>query len=212
MNITFKCPKYRKKISEQAKARWKNPKYRKKVSKAIKLAQNRPEVRKRNSERAKIIFNQPEMKKKNSERMNKLWADPEHIRKFLKATNKRPTYPESIFDEMTPEIVRYVGNRAWWRKLEDGKNHNPDFKVTGQNKVIEIFGDYWHKGEDPQELIDLYALAGLDCLVFWESEIYENPEQVIEKVDDFIGETHRIDTPLLKIHENGLFVQRKAKP
>lgn len=124
---------------------------------------------------------------KSKVRMKKLWQNPEYVKLFFKATKKRPTKPEKVFDEMTPDIIRYTGNRAWWRKLNDGKNHNADFKVTGQNKVIEIFGDYWHKGENPQNLIDLYAQAGLDCLIFWEREIYDNPKGVLNKVEGFIS-------------------------
>jgi len=121
--------------------------------------------------------------------------------KILKATSKRPTNPENVFNEMTPKAVRYTGNRAWWRTLPNGKNKNPDFKITGQNKVIEIFGDYWHKGQNPQELIDLYKQAGLDCLVFWEHEVYNNQEQILEKVNQFIdlkGENHEIQTTSLR--------------
>jgi len=70
---------------------------------------------------------------------------------LLRTIKKRPTNPEKLFDEMTPDIIRYVGNRAWWRLLPNGKYKNPDFKITGQNKVIEIFGDYWHRGENPQD-------------------------------------------------------------
>ncbi len=129
-----------------------------------------------------------ETRRKKSQTMIKIWQNPEYIKKTLKATNRKPTNPEKMFNEMTPDIIRYTGNRAWWRKLDDGKNHNPDFKITGQNKVVEIFGDYWHRNDEPQELIDLYAQAGLECLVFWEKEIYENPEQIKEKVNNFISQ------------------------
>ena len=47
----------------------------------------------------------------------------------------------------------------------------PDFLSTnGQRKVIEVFGDYWHKGEDPQGRIDAFAKLGFKCLVIWEHE------------------------------------------
>jgi len=131
---------------------------------------------------------------KNKVHMKKLWQNPETVKLFFKATKKRPTNPEKIFDEMTPDVIRYTGNRAWWRKLDDGKHHNPDFKITGQNKVVEIFGDYWHRNDDPQELIDLYAQAGLDCLVFWEKEVYKNPEQIKERVNNFIQKPGKFDT------------------
>lgn len=128
-----------------------------------------------------------ETRRKNRVATKELWQNPEYVKKVLKATNRRPTNPEIAFDKMTADIIRYTGNGSWWRKLDDGKHHNPDFKITGQNKVIEVFGDYWHRGEDPQELIELYALVGLDCLIFWEHEIYNQPEIVLDQVNQFIS-------------------------
>ena len=201
--IQMNRPGIKKRIGKQSKKRWGNPEYRKKMIEAQKAAQNRPEMKKRKSElmkkrlsipenkrmiyeAQKIAVSNPEHRKRNSERMKKSWQDPEYVEKALKGINKRPTYPEKVFNEMTPDAIRYTGNRAWWRKLDDGKHHNPDFKVTGQDKVIEIYGDYWHRNDDPQELIDLYKQAGLGCLIFWEHEIYNQQEMVLERVDQFI--------------------------
>ena len=125
-------------------------------------------------------------KAEHSTRMRNWWKDPEFRKKLLKCKNTRPTKPEMVFDEMTPEIIRYVGDGSWWRTLPNGKHKNPDFKVTGQDKVIEVFGDYWHRNDDPQEIIDLYNEGGLDCLVIWENEIYKQPDIVLEKSIEFI--------------------------
>jgi len=131
-------------------------------------------------------------KRKRIQTSKENWQDPEYIENVLKAIDRRPTNPEKAFDEMTPDIIRYTGNRAWWRKLPNGKNKNPDFKITGQNKVIEIWDgypgkEYWHRGQNPQELINLYAQAGLECLIFWEHEIYNQPQMVVNKVCEFIS-------------------------
>lgn len=119
--------------------------------------------------------------------MKELWTDPGYRNKMLKASSRKPTRPEIKFNEITPKTVYYVGNHAWWRKLPNGKYKNPDFKITNQNKVIEIFGNYWHRGEDPQKLIKLYAQVGLECLIIWENEIYQQPQGVINKVYEFIS-------------------------
>jgi len=47
--------------------------------------------------------------------------------------------------------------------------------------LIELFGDYWHRDQDPQKRIDHFARYGYKCLVIWEKEL-DNPNQVIEKV------------------------------
>jgi hypothetical protein len=106
------------------------------------------------------------------------WANPEYVKKTLASFNIRPTRPEKIFDAMTPENICYTGDGSWWYVLPNGQHKNPDFKVKDQNKVIEIFGDYWHRNDDPQDLIDLYGAIGLGCLVIWEHEIYNDPEGV----------------------------------
>jgi len=155
-------------------------------SEAQKISKNRPEFKERRRKLSKKLWLNLEYRKKTSKAMKQLWTNPEYVKKILKARKRRPSKPEKMLDKMTPLCICYVGNRAWWRKLNDGKYHNPDFKVTGQNKIIEVFGDYWHRNDDPQKLIDLYAQVGLDCLIFWESEIYNYPNEVIEKVDSFI--------------------------
>jgi len=101
-------------------------------------------------------------------------------------TNLKPTRPERIFDSITPKSVKYVGDGNKWIKLENGQYKNPDFVVNGQKKIIEVFGDYWHRNDNPQNLIDLYIQVGLKCLVIWEKEIYKNSEQVKERVGNFI--------------------------
>ncbi len=48
----------------------------------------------------------------------------------------------------------------------------PDFvNVNGQKKLIELYGDFWHKGQDPQVRINYFKTFGWDTLVIWESEL-----------------------------------------
>lgn len=58
----------------------------------------------------------------------------------------------------------------------------PDYLNTdGQKKLIELFGDYWHQGQDPQERIDYFSQYGFQTLIIWESEL-GNPARVEEKL------------------------------
>jgi len=129
-----------------------------------------------------------ETRERMSKRSIKLWQDPEFIDKWMKGINRKPTRPEDIFNDLTPECVRYVGDGQWWRPTKKKHARNPDFKVTGQNKVIEIYGDYWHRNHDPEDIIQEYKEVGLDCLVFWEHEVYEDTERILEEVNEFIKE------------------------
>jgi len=121
----------------------------------------------------------------------KRWENKEFAKRVLKAQRRgaeiRPTKPEKLFDEITHTNIYYTGNGEFWISFKNGRHKNPDFKVAGQRKVIEIFGDYWHKGENPQDLINLYKQTDFKCLIFWEHEIYNDLDNVLKRVDNFIS-------------------------
>jgi hypothetical protein len=61
----------------------------------------------------------------------------------------------------------------------------PDFiNCNGEKKIIELFGDYWHLGENPQERIDEFKPFGFDTLVIWEKEL-KNANGLKEKLLNF---------------------------
>lgn len=180
--------------SQKGRIAWNKGKKCPQISKAIKgripwnINIPRTEEVKRKISKSHIL-----LQKKCSEELKEIlrksskrnWQNPEFVKKVMKQQNRRPTNPEKIFNEITPDDVRYTGDRNWWRKTKK-QYRNPDFKITGQNKVIEIYGDYWHRNNKPKDLIQEYKEIGLDCLVFWESEIYKEPERILEEVNDFI--------------------------
>lgn len=125
----------------------------------------------------------------DKERLRKIslanWKDPAYVKKVLDGFCFRPSRPEKVFQKFAIENVYYTGDGTWWKKLANGKYKNPDFKVKGQDKVIEIYGKYWHRNDDPQDLIGAYRGVGLDCLVIQEKEIYDNPEDVRSRAIQF---------------------------
>ncbi len=102
------------------------------------------------------------------------------------AIQQRPNVPalmlEDLINHILPNKYSYVGD---WAIFIGGIN--PDFiSNDGENKVIEMFGDHWHKGENPQERIDKFAEQGLDCLVIWEHELWEESlEELVKKILEF---------------------------
>ena len=54
-------------------------------------------------------------------------------------------------------------------------------------KVVEVFGDYWHRGEDTRIIEAQYAESGFGCLVVWESELMDDPVSVSEKIGLFLA-------------------------
>jgi hypothetical protein len=115
-----------------------------------------------------------------------------------------PNLLEQFFGTLNPEVF-YTGRGSFWRWLPKiGQHKNPDFIVPGPDserpnlnvsKVIEVFGDYWHSvkftnmanDEHEEELVSAYADVGLQCKVFWESEIKTTPEAVRAKVLAFLA-------------------------
>jgi len=128
------------------------------------------------------------MRAVNSKKIKEKWKESGYREKVLKRLGQRPSKPEKVFDGFTPQVVRYVGNGQWWRTLSNGKHKNPDFKVSGQNKVIEVFGgrDFFHTKGEAQDLIKKYKQIGIDCLIIWEDEIYNHPDLVLDKTIDFL--------------------------
>ena len=101
--------------------------------------------------------------------------------------HRRPTGPELLMAKFLPSAIRYVGDGSFYCWIPSlRRNRNPDFKVAGQPKVIELFGDFWHRFDKPADIIAQYAEAGLACLVVWERELMDDPVDVIERCVRFM--------------------------
>jgi G:T-mismatch repair DNA endonuclease (very short patch repair protein) len=48
----------------------------------------------------------------------------------------------------------------------------------------ELYGDYWHKGQNPQDRIDMFKPFGFDTLVIWEKEL-KDMGAVTERIQEF---------------------------
>lgn len=79
----------------------------------------------------------------------------------------------SLIDSACPSQYRFAGDASF--RIA---NLYPDFvNINGKKKLIEAFGDYYHKGENPQNKIDKYAEFGFDCLVIWEKDLAERTDK-----------------------------------
>lgn len=88
----------------------------------------------------------------------------------------------SILCQLYPGQWAFVGD---WSMILAGKN--PDFvNRNGKKLIIELFGDYWHQGENPQVRIDTFARYGFRTLVIWESEL-KKPAILTDKIRKFVG-------------------------
>ena len=98
--------------------------------------------------------------------------------------NKVETRLGKLIEFACPGEYAYTGNGSI---LVCG--YAPDFSnVNGQKKVIEMFGDYWHKPNSDSSRIEMFKSFGYDCLVIWESEMSSlTSEQLTSRIREFNG-------------------------
>jgi hypothetical protein len=113
--------------------------------------------------------------------------NPEQRKKAIKSLIKRPNKKEkllySILQSNFPNEWKYIGNG----KILIGR-FNPDFiNCNGKKKIIELFGDYWHKNDNSNDRIEYYKKYGFSTLIIWEKEL-ENIENVVNKIKVFNNE------------------------
>jgi len=80
-----------------------------------------------------------------------MWKNPisqERLRKGMCIKpNKVESFLGAVLDEMYPGEWKYTGDFSF---MINGKS--PDFvNCNGQKKIIELFGDYWHKGDNADD-------------------------------------------------------------
>jgi len=122
----------------------------------------------------------------------KAWEDPDKVAtmmsNMLKARHQKPNKLEAQFAEFLnthfPDEWKYVGNGG---AIIGGKC--PDFiNINGKKQLIELYGNYWHKGEYPDTKVRFYKQYGFDTLVLWEADIKTLPEEImICTIKSFIG-------------------------
>ena len=128
----------------------------------------------------------PEISKINSSvSSKKMWKNPDYVKNWQegmkKAQWKRPTSLEKKFiSKFINENLdlRYVGDYKFWINTPDGKRFNPDFKVNGQKKVIEVYTKnlphFMQNRENQGWMIQKrkdYSSAGFDVMFVEESEL-----------------------------------------
>jgi len=97
----------------------------------------------------------------------------------------KPSNPEQylleILDSFWPSLWKYTGDGSLWI---NGKN--PDFICNnGKKLIIELFGDYWHRGQDPKDREAIFSPFGYKTLVIWEHEL-KDFNLVVNRIESFI--------------------------
>lgn len=163
----FNKPEIRFLRSIKAKECQSSPEYRERMSKTQIARLSNPETRKK----VKDACNTLQAKRNYSISSLRSWQNPIYIKKQMLARNvkqnKAEKRLESILNQLHPNEWKFVGDG---QLIISGKC--PDFvNVNGQKKIIELFGNYWHKGENSQDRIDVFTPFGYQTLVIWEHEL-----------------------------------------
>jgi len=95
------------------------------------------------------------------------WLDADYVSKQMRSRGSSPNQKELWLEGFIKGLslpYSYVGDGQF---ILGGKC--PDYLNTnGQKKLIELFGDYWHRNDNPQNRIDYFAQYGFQTLVIWE--------------------------------------------
>ena len=143
----------------------------------------RPEVRKKISEKGKGRKHS----KKQNEKMSKFWKkrwkeDKNFVQKWINSQNLNPNKKETFlinFFKQHNLPFEFVG----YFKVNIGGSF-PDFIY--KSKIIELFGNYWHKKEEEQQRIQHFKNYGYECLVIWENEL-KDETKLLSKINNFIN-------------------------
>jgi len=181
---TLLSEEHKRKISESGKGRALSDEAKKNISKSLKGKSFTEEHLKNWLATHKWYSPSEETRKKLSKTLTKLWQDPEFAKMMFAAQGHLPNKPEMFLESFLNDL--YPGE---WKYVGDGQifiaGKCPDFiNVNGQKKIIELFGDYWHEGQDPQDRIDIFKPFGYDTLVIWEKELNQ-VKDLKEKIFNF---------------------------
>jgi len=133
------------------------------------------------------------LKQTGRDRWNNLSEEEKElqIQRFIN-TPKNKTYDTSLelfVDEIACEKgIRKTSNGKFWLTFKNSKRKNPDFKVNGKRKVIEV-GDveYWHTEEEILETVERYAEIGYECLYLTNKDVEKGVAHVDEKISYFLN-------------------------
>jgi hypothetical protein len=98
-----------------------------------------------------------------------------------------PNKPETLIISKQFPNLKFTGDHSFWINFKDKRHKNPDFVVKPfhtNKKVIEVWGEYWHRNENPSDLIQKYNEVGIQCLILPYQDIKNGAYE--KMIKDFI--------------------------
>lgn len=116
---------------------------------------------------------------------------PKKSKNMIEEDIYKPSYIEQmIIDLKIPDLI-YNGNKKdsktiRFKNTNYKKTSTPDFLVKNTNKIIEVFGVYWHPIEHEEIYKKAYEENGYEVLILWEDELNLNFEECKNKIKNFL--------------------------
>jgi len=124
--------------------------------------------------------------------MREKWKDEEYanniIKKTLESNRISPNNPEKYLINLIkcnfPNTFKFVGNG---KKIIN--RFCPDFIYEDKNKIIELYGSYWHSKPEVIERDirrkESYEKAGYELLIIYDNELLDE-YNVLSKIENFL--------------------------
>ncbi len=119
--------------------------------------------------------------------IKQLWQDEDYVRNLIRKSSISPNKAEllllKILSYNFPNKYKFVGDG---KLILGGKC--PDFVDDDNKKLIELFGEYWHKPEEETQRIEHFRKFGYETLVVWYNEIKSDKllDKLLSKLNEFI--------------------------
>lgn len=186
-------------MTKRNRDNWEKPEYRKHISNCSRSWWDKPGNREKMREMSLELWKTPSHRKLIAKRLKELWGTEEYAEKMLSTYKERRTKIEIAVEDMLKKLgIEY-------KEQEPLISYDyfviPDFLIG--NKVIEVNGDYWHANPEKydysnlteiqeknvkrdEKKVKIYESLGIELLVLWEHDIKRNPEDVFNKIKDFM--------------------------
>jgi len=115
-------------------------------------------------------FTSKEIREKISKTIKQQHRDGKYVNAYGNISSK---VERSLKPFLEPLGFTHTEDFKFHVRAKGGKTRIPDYVNRSTREIVEVWGTYWHRGENPQDLIDWYRDCGWKARVVWENEVDE---------------------------------------
>ncbi|MDD5649167.1 MAG: NUMOD3 domain-containing DNA-binding protein [Candidatus Nanoarchaeia archaeon] len=118
---------------------------------------------------------------------NNPMSNPDTIKKWIKSNNLKPNKSElKLFEILQKFNIEFLLNTRAEYLIIEGKI--PDFINLKKKRIIELYGDYWHRNDTKEKIekrVNLFKKSGYNTLIVWENEL-KNINELKIKLNNYV--------------------------